>query len=829
MKTTKIKFAYSFLLAIIVISSVFSAVGEQIPVIELKEDTSQFVPTGLHDRWLYYVNPPSTDFRGSGIQYKGVSGTNNGEYTQFYYDEYEIWDYQSVNLEVNEPVNDNLLTNTTRYGYHPFFKPEPYPRAVRIQSTFKPIYEYSHRAAINLHMDYSFSFMAEAYTDYFGFINTTEPFFLDVFIHDGDADGRIQFPDAFPLNGHSIGYYEKKMTYPFMPRNNSVTPLNFTLWLDQGSLVTLTPHPWDLPRYLPTVEVNHTYSGEVDQGEYEIIEDNEIIYPDNEIFSLRMFNLNLEEEKSYEIFIDFRTLKRTSGGYPFIWLMAENIDVLPNSAFNQNGYRFHAQKNETAILVFYSQSWSSGEYTIYYRTFRHETEVFEAHPLTFNENIQLEYYTYYYFTLDAPHMIAVNYSYYYYFDLYIPGSQPNEWKYVGSQSFFNPEYGNLLGDWAGDIGNNWRYFPAGTYAIRVSWYWSYSDIRFTKVPVQSLSTVSVNKNSLFAFEIPLTKNQINFVNISTTDQIIPNQRVNYEYGWVGKYNEMIKDYYYPSNTWLGNRNDSGQWEVWDSNNTLLASFLPTRDYEIPILMIRAYTAENSTYQFPDPFTARLTVSTNVPTKQHYTYFNRYFIGDGHFIPKDVIVSSSSFTINDDVYAGGDHLYGIPMALPRNRIYNITVLVQGNYSIGSPPSVLNATIDGMNIHGGNLNNLAIFNEMDSGWDGTRHWSTMLILTITTRSYLYLDITRTLNNTSYRNATVEIHISEIPVTFLDIDIPPYVYNETRLSQESYNRKLLASQIIAPEMKRSTPGFDLVLTLGVIVSIATGITAKRRRKKK
>ncbi|MFX0015963.1 MAG: Heimdall-CTERM domain-containing surface protein [Promethearchaeota archaeon] len=828
MKTTKNTFlGFSIILGFLLFSSIVSSGLGQVPVIELDKDATYFVPTSLNDDWLYYVNPPGTDFRGSEILYKGISGTHNAEYT--YFSNYNQWSYSSVNLERNELVNDNLLTNTTRYGYHPFFNPEPYPRAVRIQSTFNPIYEYSHRTAINLHMGYSFSFMAEAYTTYFGFLDTNEPFLLDIHIYDCDADGGILFPEAFPLEGHTIGYLEKKMTYPFIPRNNSVTPLNFTLWLDQGSLVTLTPHAWEYPDYLPTLDVNRTYSGEIDQGKYMVLEDNEIIYPDNEIFSIRMFNLELEEEKSYELFVDFIGLERTSctSGYPFIWLAAEHIDIFPNSAFNQNGYRFRAKKNESATLILFSQSWSSGEYTIYYQNIMYEPEVIEAHSLTFNRNIELEYYTYYYFTLDAPHMLAVNYSYYFYFDLYIRGSQLNEWIYVDNQNFFSPEYGNLVGDWVEDIGNNWRYFPAGTYAIRPSWFWSSSEIRFTKIPIFSPSTVSVNKNSIFAFEVPLTRNRINFINISTNEQVLPNQIVNYEYSWVGKYNEMIKDFYYSGNVWIGNRNDSGQWVKWGSNNTLLESFLPTRDYETPILLIRPYLAENSTGHVLSSFIARLTVSTNVPDIQHYTYNYWNAIGAGFFIPKDIISSSTSYTINDDVYAGSEHLYGIPLSLPRFRIYNITASLLGNFSTGSSLGVLNASFDGMNIHGGNLNNLAIFNTLASGYDGTKHWYSVLILTVSTRSYLYLDITRTLNNTSYRNATLKIYIREVTRTPLDIDIPPYIYNSTRLIEEIRKDEMLASQILAPEMKKPTPGFELIFTLGTIVSIAKVFSYKRRKK--
>ncbi|MFX1515526.1 MAG: hypothetical protein ACFFC6_04395 [Promethearchaeota archaeon] len=826
--TKKYYFGISSLLAIVVISSIVASGIAQIPVIELKKETTHFVPAGLNEDWLYYINPPGTDFRESEIMYKGISGTQNGEYT--YFSNYNQWSYSSVNLEKNEKVNDNLLINTTRVGYHPFISPEPYPRAVRIQSTFNPIFEYSHTVAISLHIDYSFSFMAEAYTTYFGFLNTSEPFFLDIQIYDCDADGQIIFSDTFPLGGHSIGYIEKKMTYPFIPRNNSVTPLNFTLWLDQGSLVTLTPHLWELPKDLPSIQVNRTYSGEIDQGEYQLIQDDEIIYPDNEIFSIRMFNLELVEDLYYEIFIDYRSFERTSctSGQPSIWLVAEYIDVLPNSGLNQNGYRICAKKNESATLVLFSQSWSSGEYTIYFQTFiQEEVEEIEAHPLSFNEDITLEYYTYYYFTLDTPHMIAVNYSYYSYFELYVSGPQLNEWRYAGDHNFFDPDYGNLVGDWLGDIGNNWRYFPAGTYAIRVNWYWSRSEIRFTKIPIHSPSTVSINKNSIYAFEIPLVRNRINFVNITTDDQVFPNQRVNYEYAWVGKYNEMIKDYYPIGADWLGNRNESNQWLAWDSNNTLLESFLPTRDYETPILIIRPFSAEDSTFQSLNTFTATLTVTTNVPTIQHYARFDWPAIGGGYFIPRNVIGFSASFAINDDVISAAEHLYGIPLALPKYRIYNITVNLHGNYTTGSTLAVMNATLDGMKIHGGNLNSLAIFDTIDSSWDGTRHWTTMLILTITSRSYLYLDVTRTLNDTNYRNATLEVLIKDITATYLDITIPPYTYNATRLIQEIRMTQLLVTQITPPEMRKSSPGFDLILTLGVVVSLGSRIIYKRRRR--
>ncbi|MFX0212113.1 MAG: hypothetical protein ACFFDT_39435, partial [Candidatus Hodarchaeota archaeon] len=493
---------------------------------------------------------------------------------------------------------------------------------------------------------------------------------------------------------------------------------------------------------------------------------------------------------------------------------------------NQNGYRIHANQNESVFLVFFTQGWSVGEYVIYYQNYIFSKEITDTVPLTFNKNIKVNYNIYYSFTLDAPYMIAVNYSYYHYFNLYIPGALPNEWIQVGASDFFDPEYGNLFGS-IGDIGNNWRYFPAGTYAIRFTYYWSSREIRFTKVPVQSPSTVSVIKDSIFAFELPLKRNRINFVNISTNDHVFPYQRVQYEYSWIGKYNEMIKNVYYPGNTWIGNRNDTGPWLQWGSNNTLLEAFLPTRDYEIPILMIRPFDAENSTSQFPDPFTATLTVSKNEAPIQHYSSLGWNYIGGGYFIPKDGISRTTFFEVNDDIVANTDQLYGIPLYLGRNRIYNITVYLHGNYTTGSLP--WNATLDGMSVLGGNLNNLAIFGTINSGWDETRYWNTMLILAVDSTVYLYVDVTRTSNGTTSRNATLEIYLKDITANYLDFILPPYYYNATPHVKEVTNDQLLASELKASEMRKPSrvPGFEFILSLGTLVVIAGGISNYQRKK--
>ncbi|MFW9779255.1 MAG: hypothetical protein ACFFE8_10410 [Candidatus Heimdallarchaeota archaeon] len=832
MKFSKKKMlTFSVYFTILLTSFIISPTSGQIPVNfpEMIEPNT-FVPEDIYDDWLYYMNYPGEDYSNLGIVYNGISGYQNGEYT--YFSSYDQFAYTAVDLTRGSTISNNLLRENLRSSGHPLFEPESYPRAVRIPSTFSPVFETSStHEAISLHMDHSYSFMADGYTNYFGFLNTSQSFFLDIEIFDGSAEGVIIFPDAHPRSGYSIGYIEKRMTYAFIPKNNLTMPLNFTLWLDTGSLVTLTPHPWEFPTYIPQVAVNTTYSGNIDQGTRQRVVSNEIIYPENEIFSIRMFNLSLIANHSYRIFVDFSMLESSgfTSGQPYPFLISDYAEIL-GGGLDQNGYEVYSPRNESVILVFFAQGWSVGEYTIFYQNIATEADEFiDGAELEFDKSFSNPGYNVYYtFTLDSPHMIALNYSNsnWFYFYLYVPGSEPNEWEIVSDRYFFDPEAGNLYGDFAGDIGNNWRYFPAGTYAIRFSYYLSSHMFRFTKIPVMTPSTVSVTRDSIYAFEIPLTKNRINFVNISTNDQTIPNQQVQYEYGWVGKFNEMIRYVYNPSSTWIGNRNISSQWIGWNSNNTAIESFLPARDNEQPILIIRPYDAQNSTNDFPDPFSAELTVTTNVALIQHDSYYGWNYIGGGYFIPQNAIYSTTSFPVNNDTVANTDHIYGIPLSLAEYRIYNITAILHGNYTSG--PSSWNATIDAFNILGGNLASLEIFNTESSGWDSTRYWSTMLIQTVSSTSYLYVDVSRTWDGSRYRNAVLEVRIELVSNNYLYFNIPPYQYGSMPLSTEILHTQLLAAQIIASEMiARGTPGFELLLSMGALVAFTAVIIQSRRLK--
>jgi hypothetical protein len=832
-------------LTTLMIGCIISPVSAQMPFIDVEEDKDTYIPN-IYDDYYYYVNPPGTDF--TDVIYRGFSG--EGEYTTVGMSGFgnPPWD-----LDRGDDVYYQFLRNTSRTSYNHFFDDKPYPRAVRINSGIYPVFEQSQKEAINLHLDYSSTFLAEADNEYFGFINSSEPFLLDIYIHDENAYGTIDFPAAFPYL-YNLNY--EKMTYPIFPRGGT-SLLNFTLTLNlysPSSLITLTPHPWEFPNWIPPIEGNTTFIGEFEQGAYDVVDKKtgEEISPENDLFSIRMFNLSLVQDEYYKIYTDYNLRE---GPTPIAFLVGEHYEHLSGN-LNGDGYYIYAEESENATLVIFSPGVARGDYII---LFQNKSpipvpEEYATIPLTLNTNITLDYEVYYTFTFDSPHMMAINNTYYYgwdmyYLEFYVEGTEPGEWISVTDDAFFNPVSGNMYGINQGDIDNaNWRYIPAGSYAIEVTWRRSTSgEIRFTTVPVQQPTTLVVDQNSIFAIELPLTRNRLNWVNLSTSDKFYPVQRVEYEWTFVGKYNEQISA---ATNwEWFGNENSSingnaGIWDPWDYNDTIINALLPTRDYEVPILMIRPFRAENQTLEYPDAFTATLTVSVNEALNQSlydldwlgvspfvstipssYLYQASGPDWNQYFIPLSAISGTTSFDVNDAYTTDDDHLYGIPLTLDPYSIYNITVYLIGNSSTG--PGNWNATFEDSQIfvHGGNLQDLEIFNTHTEAFDNTSVWRSLLILTVSSTSYLYVDLERQLGN----NATIQIVITKLSLTNMNFDLPDHEYNDTVSDLEVLTEDLLATQIMPPEMEepRRAPGFGLAFTVGTLVILATGISLKRRKK--
>ena len=801
------------IILVLLFISIYSPVLAQMPVIEIKEEKETYIPSATYGDYDYYVLPPGSNF--SSIKYLGTT-TNDAYYTKWQsVDSPYFFDRGSSALVEDAWVTESFLRNTSRKSYHPFFSAEPYPTAVRIDTTRNPEFEFTRKQPISLHMDYSFTFLAEKKIDYWGWINSSDPFFLDIYSRD-NTQGTISFSSALPdLLTLEVG--KKRMTFPIFPIDEEIQ--NFTLSFNDNTLVTLTPHPWTFPDYIPIIEVNTSVSGDINQGGISEVDQKtgETAYLENDIFSIRMFNISLEEDRYYKIYLNL-AYDSTYGGptAPMTFLYGDNYEIISGdiSSLNEDGITIYSEQSENITLILYSPGYSRAHYTIYFQNIAPITR-FNTLPLLLNTNVSLDYETYYTFTLDRAHMMAINWTSHYDLEFYVQGVNPNEWIFKAYEDFFLPEPSNLVGDIINDIGDNWRFMPAGTYAVVVTDYSVDSQIRFTAISVlqPSDSPVTVDENSIYAFEFPLTWNRLNLINISTTDQI--NQSIRYEWNWIGKYLELITPS--PGNAWIGNQQNNSIWIGYDENETILRSFHPLLDYEIPILIIHPYEAKNIT----DPinsFKATLSITNIVASNQNYD------TGDGIFIPQNGISRSTSYAINDDIINETDQMYGIPLNLAPYSIYNITVLLQGNYTNTGD---LNASFDIFSLFGGNLYTLEIFNTLTRTTTDTNDSQSLLILTVSTTSYLYLGIARGNNGTHLMNATLDVFIEQIPTTPMEFNLAIHEYNAMVSSLEVFSEQLLATQIEASEMKKpgKAPGFELALTLCMLI-ISVRFTRKKRK---
>jgi hypothetical protein len=775
-------------------------------------DDVSYSPTASNYDYDYYLLPPGTDYSDYSVKYTGIT-TNKAYYTSWPLGQNSFSSFStSLSDDINVPTS--LLRDTLRFSSSPFFDPQPYPGAVRIGTTYDPSFSLTRTQPISLHMDHSFTFLAEENVEYWGWVNSSSPFLLDVYSRD-NTQGSIFFDSATQaVSSFTAG--KKRVTFPVFPLDGSSQ--NFTVSFNDNTLVTLTPHPWSFPEYIPTIDVNTSIDGDIMQGGlYEVNQNTgEMSYLENDIFSIRMFNLSLLQDEYYKIFVNiaYDTEAGLSPTTPTMFLVGNNFEEISGS-FNQDGYLLYSGQSENVTLVLYSPGYSRTHYSIFFENISPISQYSEQ-SLPLNTNITMKYETFYTFTLDRAHMMAINWTSNFDFTFYTKGANPGEWLVKTDESFFNPETGNLVGNHLNDLDFNWRYIPAGTYAIEVTDYSYDGQIRFTTIPViqPTESPIAVDESSIYAFEFPLTWNRINLVNISTDDHI--NQSIRYEWSWISKYFEQIPNF--EGDTWIGNQQINGLWEEYGENNTMIYGILPTRSFEVPIFILHAYEAENIT----DPmnvFSATLTVSNSVPENQSFIPFSSGDIGDGFFIPQSAVSSSTSYMINADVIQGADQLIGIPLNLVPFSIYNITMRLTGNFT----DSNLNASFEMINMHGGNLNNLVIFNEYLTSTTDTSDVVSMLILTVSPTSYLYLDVIRSWNGTHFMNSTLDVMINQLPVTAMDFAFPTHEYNSTPSSQELLITSLEAAEMIRPS---ASPGFEMVT---VVVTLFISINVKRRRRSK
>jgi hypothetical protein len=788
--------------------------ADQIPIVPIGEMEDTFTPTTYAD-WDYYVLPPETEYRD--VCYQGQSGTSSDtRYTDVRANDFT--NYGRILTRGELITSSSILRDDTRTSSHDFFNSTTYPRAVRIASDRNPEFVKREISYLSLHMDYSATFFAQGNTHYYGYINTSEPFFLDISVSSSKVSGEITFGSTHPTMGYTFGDPEMEMTYPFVPTNEGLQ--EFMLETNASTLVTLTPHIWKFPSWLPTLELDTIFTQEFNQGDtwYKDKDTDLLVEPDNPMFSLRMFELSLEEEQYYRInaVFDMDEVKPgVPGDPPVSYLIGEYYEMLSGDL--DQGLQIYAPENETLILVMYSPGEAHGSYSIFFQ----ETlpiSLYEMEPLTFNTDITLEYEILYTFTLTDPILISVNSSAAFDYEIYMK-THTGIWDYKANEGF---------------IGGTWRYIPTGSYGLIVTSFSAGAEIRFKSVPVQAPSSLaySINEESILAIELPFTRNRINFANISTTDPI--NQSITYSYSFISKYEEFVTTS--SSSATIGNEETNGVWNAWPVyNNTPILEYFPVRDHDAPILLLYPTSAHNTTHPAIDQttFSGSVKVTINEAIDQSYAYkafdgLYNAFEGTnyaGVFIPTSPISSTTNFNVNRDRTADRNQIYGIPMNLDPYSIYNITAYLIGNYSTSAS---LNVTFQRpMYAFGANLREIDIFQAQISDSNDLQAWRSFLILTVSEITYLYLDLYRQ-GSSPYYNATLRITINKIGAPNMEFQLDQD-YNDTVSDAEVRSTGLLVKQITPAEMKKASPAFETIIGLVALVSFSIVVTKKRRRQVK
>ncbi|PWI46750.1 hypothetical protein CEE45_15285 [Candidatus Heimdallarchaeota archaeon B3_Heim] len=812
-KLIKYSFVCIFLITIIFMSVIIK-VSAQTPIIDISEERDTFTPSSMADNWDYYIVNPGSVF--PDIVYQGLPTT-----MQYSSELSNTFETLTTDRDPGESLLNHLKSSDSRNSKHPFFDDEELPRAVRTSTDDEASYSAKQLMTISLHMNYQFTFLAEDNIEYLVLINSSDPFYLDVDIKDDSAAGELNFETSiFPYPGFPLTGVWKE-TIPVFPVEERT--LRFTFKVDSPTIVALTPHKMGSSSSI-TIPANNTFGAEIVQDiPSPLPTDQEITAEDlnKKIgFSLRQFSLPMVEGEYYRIYLFMNDLDpSTNQSIPF--LLGENYHII-SGTLNTDGLLVRATADTKLTLVLYSKGYTNQEYTIY---FRNVVATSDTAELELNVNTTLESGTRYFFTLNLPSMMAINYTGpICRFDLLAESGIPEfPWIEVADQGDFYLKDGNLYDP--GLTGIDWIYVPAGNYALDPKTPLS-DVIMFHTVEVQELSpslSLSMNQNSVIAFEIPessLQFNQINRVNMSTSDH--KNESITYQYSVVAKYNELI-DESVPSVA-MGNEETSpGSWTAWDENNTEILEFLPSRPKETPVVVIRPLSAENQSGSI-STFSANLAISLSQPTNYYpldTDIMTRDYLGTGVILPKSSVVSGTSeFTINDDLTASVDQILGIPLSMNQYQLYNITLYLEGNYTSAGD---LNASFEGININGGNLGHIMVFESETSGSSATNSWINLLVLAISPTSYLYVDIIRNdvaQPGTEWGNCTLIVDIAGLTVDPMTYNLTDEQnWNPDRLDGETRNTDYLFEEIKPSEFPSGGIDLSFILLVGVVFAGAAG----------
>ena len=102
----------------------------------------------------------------------------------------------------------------------------------------------------------------------------------------------------------------------------------------------------------------------------------------------------------------------------------------------------------------------------------------------------------------------------------------------------------------------------------------------------------------------------------------------------------------------------------------------------------------------------------------------------------------------------------------NSIYSVVVTTTGNYSATQK----NVSINGVDIHGGNYNDLRVFGQSWSSSTNTTNSMTFIVMSLSQVSYAFVEI----NRVAGRNGTLTVAIAKLTIS--NVDIPNLVILST-----------------------------------------------------
>lgn len=743
------------------------------PLVQIPMDRDSVTPFPYGGMWSYYIVPPGTT--SSGVTYEGDTTS-----VQYLFSASSAFTYTSTSIARGNTLYSNLGNPLTQNVNNPLMNGmfEQVPRAVRMNQLSNPAIEKEQERPLSVLFDVAFTILIQSGQSLPFLINTTEMFFLQIEVAES---GSSNYYDEDYDSGSIISFHSPTLiapnpecclnTFPVYPINSSIVEHIFWLYSTSTTVITVSAYRNNLdiePVFLP---MNSTYSSKISQG-VNILEEansNDDIANQSLIFDFFEFMLSVREGEYYDIGVDFYPR------FPYDHLFTICNDAVyflvnMDGILESTPYGYYATQDANITLVVYAMGPQDMSYTVYFQ--RAQTpDVSPTFMVPFNEPFS-PLGTTYEFSLTSPAVIAVNAtsSSSFRFDLYRYDSfKKTTTKLLTSSStssHLQIEQGNLYGDFLMDIGTNWLYFPAGMYQVKFVQSSANHKIQFHMLKVnqlQSSTDIVVNRQTIRAFELNYPKFNGNSFNITTLDAN-SSLGIQFEYGAI--YKAFSSDF-------MGSYSTPFLGVNADANSTEQLPWMPMSDFNNPIIILRPYMAKNVTdgTEF-STFNSSVRISVINKPNNFMSNLNNP-LDEDFFVNKFEKQSSANQTyqISDASVGQNDTLlFVIPFNVIRNSIYNVSIIIVGNYSTNS----MNASITDFSISSGHQYDADIFGEsivgdIQSNNQSTRMYSA-LVLTTRAEVFLWFRLLRAFLS-QYLNFTAIVSFQRLNVPHLVFDIPDY----------------------------------------------------------